>query len=100
MSNHIASIRELIALWPTRQELVNDLGKRGFDVTLGRIHKWAQFGSIPAKYHAATTACAQARGFSFTAEDMAWIHHAPDRSTPNQEPSHDNPHANTAPDAA
>ena len=102
------SVRELIGLWSTRKEFREDLQSCGFDLTIDRVHKWAQSGAIPAKYHQAVISSAEARHIPITADQLISIHHCPDRqfarsatnSTSNQETSHDKPHAKTASDAA
>lgn len=45
-------------------------------VSLGRIHKWALSGVIPAGYHGSILRAAQARGLHVTAEDLVRVHDA------------------------
>lgn len=75
MSN-IASIRDVIALWPTRPDLASDLSAvcEGHVITKSRIDKWAENGSIPAKYHAPLVSAAAVRGFPVTAQLLADLH--------------------------
>ncbi len=65
----IFTVRELIDCWPTRRELAADIG-----APTDRVHKWAQSGSIPARYHARVLAAAQRRGFAVTAERIIQMH--------------------------
>src|SRR5690606_34334009 len=80
MSKSPNSVRELIALWPSRKDLMEDLERQGFVMTLDRVHKWAQQGSIAARYHQAIVNAASWRLLPVTASAIAMLHHAPDRS--------------------
>lgn len=68
MSN-LVSIKQLIDLWPSRKALAEDI-----DTSKDRVDKWAQSGSIPAKFHAAVLKAAAARSFIITAEDLVRLH--------------------------
>lgn len=72
----ISSIRDLVNLWPTRSSLVADLRalSPGMKVTTARVHKWAENGSIPAKYHSSVLTAGQKRGFSITADLIIELH--------------------------
>jgi ribosomal protein S16 len=63
------SIRAVIDLWPTRKDLAVDLC-----LNTDRIHKWAQVGAIPAKYHLALINAGAARGFPISADLLAQLH--------------------------
>lgn len=63
-----STFRDLIGLWPRRSDFAEDIGE-----SLGRVHKWAQLGSIPAKYFAGIISAADRRGFGVTADDLVRI---------------------------
>lgn len=65
----ISTIKQLISAWPRRQALADDLG-----VSLARVHKWAQSGSIPAEFQLRVIDAAVARGITITAEEMLRFH--------------------------
>ncbi len=69
-----SSVRELIALWPTRKDLAADCSTDDERVSVDRIHKWAQSGTIPAKYHLSVVRAGNRRGFGITAHDLAVLH--------------------------
>lgn len=69
-----ADIRQLINLWPTRAELAADLSEICGEVSVGKVHKWAQYSSIPARFHAAVIKAAKARGFDVNAELLVSLH--------------------------
>ncbi|MEN9062868.1 hypothetical protein [Ponticoccus litoralis] len=75
MSN-IETIRELLALWPSRRDIVAELAMvhPGLNVTLHRVNKWAETGSIPAKYHLALIRSAKRRSLPVTAELLVKLH--------------------------
>lgn len=64
-----ASIRDVIAAWPTRRDLASDLG-----TTVDRVHKWAVTGTIPARYHARILRAAATRCIALTADDLVRVH--------------------------
>jgi excinuclease UvrABC nuclease subunit len=68
------SIKDAIALWPTRKALADDLLE-----PLENVHKWAQADRIPAWKHAAFLEAASLRGFDLTAE---WLVKAHDERVP------------------
>lgn len=70
--NSIATIKDLIDLWPARRDLAADIG-----VSLDRVHKWAQAQSIPARFHRRVLESAAVRGFSVTADDLVRLHDQP-----------------------
>lgn len=81
----ISSIRDLVNLWPTRSSLVEDLRifSPGMKVTTARVHKWAENGSIPAKYQFSVLTAGRHRGFSITADLIVKLH-APSDCEPDQ----------------
>lgn len=72
----ISSIRELINLWPTRAELANDLNIAcaSLRASAAQVHKWAEKGSIPSKYHHHVLTSGQARGFAISAALLVSLH--------------------------
>ncbi len=65
----ISSVRHLIDLWPARKDLALACG-----VPVARVHKWAEAGSIPARYHFAVLSSAQSCGFPVTADLLVRLH--------------------------
>lgn len=65
----ILTIRDLIASWPTRRDLAEQIG-----ASVEIVHKWAAFGRIPADWQAAVLAAAQSRGIDVSAEWMIAQH--------------------------
>lgn len=63
------TVKSLLAYWPTRKALADDLG-----ISKGRVDKWAMFGSIPAQFHAGVIRSAMSRGIPVTADDLATVH--------------------------
>lgn len=72
----VSTIRELVNLWPTRASLHEDLRRHfpSLPVSVHRIHKWAETGSIPPRYHHPVFVAAQDRKFPVTAELIARLH--------------------------
>ena len=68
----IETVKDLIDLWPTRKVLAEDVA-----TTKERVDKWAQTGSIPARFHAAVLRAATVRGFEVTADDIVRMHDRP-----------------------
>ena len=77
----ISSIRDLVNLWPTRSELAQDLMSAcsSLKVTTAQVHKWAEKGSIPSKYHHPMLMAGRGRGFGITADLIVSLH-APKRN--------------------
>jgi hypothetical protein len=77
----ISNIRTLVNLWPTRSELAQDLMSTcsSLKVTTAQVHKWAEKGSIPPKYHHPMLVAGRSRGFDITAELIVSLH-APERN--------------------
>ena len=78
----ISSVRDLINLWPRRADLASECQAHapGQSVTVARVHKWAENDAIPAKYHLAVLAAAQARAFPVTADLIVRLHAPASRS--------------------
>lgn len=68
----IHTIKELIDLWPTRRELAEEV-----QTTVDRVHKWAQAGAIPARFHARFLRAAHLRGFDISAATLVQLHDLP-----------------------
>lgn len=64
------SITALIDLWPARRDLASDVG-----VMTDRVHKWAKYNAIPARFHLRVVTAAESRGFPVTAELIVRLHH-------------------------
>ncbi len=58
-------ISNLLAAWPTRAALAADLG-----VSVDRVHKWAQSGSIPSRYQLGVLEAASRRSIPLTADEL------------------------------
>lgn len=74
--SQILTVRDLINLWPRRADLVSDISGRvtGLSVTLHRVNKWAENGTIPPKYHQAVLHAAQMRRYPVTADLLIAVH--------------------------
>lgn len=77
----ILSIRDLVNLWPTRAAMADDIrdvlhmvGANDVRVTTAQVHKWAENGSIPPRYHQAIFAAGRRRGFALSAELIIALH--------------------------
>lgn len=71
-------VYDLIARWPTRADLAADLTAiTGQHVTVQRVHKWAQLGSIPSGMQRHVVDAAVRRSISITDRDMLDIHATP-----------------------
>lgn len=72
----ISSIRDLINLWPTRAQLADDIRIRApsLRVNAAQVHKWADAGSIPSKYHYPILESARDRGFGVSADLIVELH--------------------------
>lgn len=66
---NISTVKQLIDLWPTRKVLADEIG-----TSKERVDKWAQSGSIPARFHAAVLRAAGLRAFPVSAEDIVRLH--------------------------
>jgi len=67
------SIRALIDTWPSRKEFAADVG-----VKVDRVQKWAQTGSIPARFHGRIIRAGALRGVVVTADDLVSLHDVSD----------------------
>ncbi|WP_283638082.1 hypothetical protein [Marinovum algicola] len=76
MSQLIPTIKALVNLWPTRAALAADLNASSprLSVTVHQVHKWAEKGCIPAKYHHPLLLAARAREFPVSAELLVELH--------------------------
>ena len=77
LMEHISTIRDLIGLWPARRDLAEEIAESvGEDVgkLTERINGWVRANSMPAKYHHAVIAAAQARDLAVTAELVVRLH--------------------------
>ncbi|WP_420023739.1 carph-isopro domain-containing protein [Cereibacter azotoformans] len=77
---HESPITQLIAAWPKRQALADEIG-----VSVDAVHKWARSGRIPSDWQDAVVKAARARGIEFaTAEWMLAAHARNDLSAPKE----------------
>ncbi|MFW2541511.1 hypothetical protein ACN2XU_02635 [Primorskyibacter sp. 2E107] len=78
-----ASVSALVALWPSRRVVVDDLiAVSGVgSVTLDQVNKWCERNRIPTQHQHSMVAASARRGIAFTAEDMLALH-AAGRSDP------------------
>ena len=65
----MSTVKAYIDQWPTRADLAAEIG-----VKVDAVHKWAQNGSIPAKYHLAVLTAASARGFASDPMALVLLH--------------------------
>lgn len=63
------NIRDLIAAWPTRKHLADEIG-----ASVDIVHKWATFGRIPSDWQAAVLAAAHRHNIDITADWMIAQH--------------------------
>ena len=72
----IYNIRDLVNLWPTRSSLARDLQTLcpSLKVNTARVYKWAENGSIPARYQFAVLTAGRCRGFEISAELIVKLH--------------------------
>jgi hypothetical protein len=78
--DQIPTIRDLVNLWPTRADLAGEMTTLAASrpVSVHQVHKWAETGSIPAKYHFQLVAAARNRDFPVTADLLIRLHAAED----------------------
>lgn len=101
MTDEPASIRSIIDRWPTRRQFAEALNSLpGPTVTVDSVHKWAQAGSIPARFLNRVLAVHRQSGGELSAETLLALHDPAgpaknDTHSINQEPNHD-----TSPDDA
>lgn len=72
--SQVATVREIIDLWPTRATLAAEISCEVERVTADRVHKWAESSSIPARYWQRLIEAASRRNFTLTANDLALLH--------------------------
>lgn len=74
----LSTIKDLVNLWPRRADLARDLSDLLPDamdtVSVAQVHKWAQHGAIPARYHHAVLQAANARQIALSAEQLVRLH--------------------------
>lgn len=68
------TVRDIIDLWPSRAALAEDITADDDPVTLATVHKWAQRGSIPSRYHAELLRAATDRAIPLSADDVVAAH--------------------------
>lgn len=67
---HANPIEHLIASWPTRKALADEIG-----ANVEAVHKWARSGRIPSDWQAAVQRAAESSGISYaTAQWMLDAH--------------------------
>jgi hypothetical protein len=69
MLRGMVDVRSLIALWPSRPVLAQDVG-----VATGVVHQWHNRNAIPAKYHIRVVRAAGIRGLGIDAHKLAEMH--------------------------
>ena len=62
------SFREIIAVWPTRRAMAEELGT---DVSVARVHKWHQRNHIPGEIDVHLVPALHRRGIRVSYEDLA-----------------------------
>lgn len=76
--DELSTIRDLVNLWPRRADLARDLSDLLPDaqdsVSVAQVHKWAQHGAIPARYHHAILQAARKREIALSAEQLVQMH--------------------------
>ena len=60
------SFREIIAAWPTRREMAEELG-----VSVARVHKWHEREQIPGEMDVRLVPALKRRGVRVSYEDIA-----------------------------
>lgn len=70
--DEISTVRAVIDLWPSRKALAEAVG-----ASVAAVHKWAQAGAIPARFHQSVIDAGQAQGLPLTAEMMVRLHARP-----------------------
>lgn len=72
----IHTIRDLVALWPSRRDFVSDLARAlpAPGVTIHQVNKWVEKSAIPAKYHRAVLSAGRDRHLPVSAELLVELH--------------------------
>lgn len=65
----ISTVRDLIDAWPSRKEFAADI-----EVSVERVQKWAQLGTIPARFWARIIRHGALRSVAVTADDLVRLH--------------------------
>lgn len=68
------SVRSIIAAWPSRAALAEDMSVPTDPVTVERVNGWAKRGTIPSEYHARILRAALARSIPLTADQIIHAH--------------------------
>lgn len=68
------TVRDIIALWPSRAALAEDIHLENDPVTLETVHKWSQRNSIPPRYHAPLLRAANCRNIQLSADTLVAAH--------------------------
>lgn len=63
------TIKSIINQWPRRADLADDL-----NVSVARVHKWAQCASIPSEFWADIVDCGARRGYQVDLTTLAELH--------------------------
>lgn len=71
----LTPIQALIAEWPTRQALADEVGAK-----VDAVHKWAASGRIPSGWQAEVVSAAQRRGFAHVTAEWMLEQHSQTRS--------------------
>ena len=70
-------VSDLLGLWPTRRDILEDVQACEADLQLVAVHRWHMRKSVPPKYWGALIAGAKRRGFALSADDLV-LAHAPE----------------------
>ena len=82
---YFTNIKELIDQWPSRSVLAADLLEiTGEPVSVERVHKWAQAGSIPSGFQAHVLSAAKLRGIVVSPNEMLRLHAVPASANKNE----------------
>ena len=84
---------DIIARWPTLQQMAGDLG-----LPVKNVRRWQDIGSIPAEWFVAVQTAAKARGFGdITVRSLSEAAHARRLSRASAEAANDaTPHSEAA----
>ncbi len=69
------TVRAIIALWPTRAALAEDLSEDASDpVSVDRVNGWVKRGSIQSKYYGRILRAARRRALMLSSDDLVRAH--------------------------
>ncbi len=74
------TVRDIIAMWPSRADLAEDAHTPEDPVTVSAVHKWVQRNGIPSRYHAPILRGAERRNIRLTAAALIGAHERPRRA--------------------